>query len=116
MTFLLNPGTLLRMARQTVRDPRTGARTMMELNLPRPVLWQFFLLTLVISAMMKVIAYDLPVFANEAIPEGMAIRITMLEAVVGLLDDFEQYILAFLRRFLASYLLVLVAYYQSHSG
>jgi hypothetical protein len=29
--------------------------------------------------------------------------------VVGLLDDFEQYILAFLRRFWASYLLVLVA-------
>ncbi len=84
MTPLLHIPSLLRMARATISDPRTGARFVIGLNLPRPVLWQFFLLQLVLSAILKIVVFDLMPADGDIFPEEAAITFTMLEAVVGL--------------------------------
>lgn len=92
MSFLLNLPTLLRMARRTVSAPREGARTMMDLELPRGVLLQFYLLELVISAMFKTIVYAfVPAPDGVAIPVQTATTLTVFEAIVGLVVVFAAY-------------------------
>lgn len=92
MTDLLHLPTLLRMARETVADPRAGARRIMGLNLPRPILMQFYLLELVLSAMSSVIFLSLaPVPDGLAIPADTAVVYTAFEGMVGLLIAFGAY-------------------------
>lgn len=83
MTDLLDIRVLLRMARRTVTDPQGGAREILDLRLPVPVLWQFFLLQLVISAILKVIVFTF--FPNPEVSLGpsAAIGFTAVEAAVG---------------------------------
>lgn len=89
MMFLLSPLALLRLARQSVSDPRGGARVMIELDLPRPVLLQFYLLLQVFSAMVKVVYFAIaPEPDGIEIPPDAAITFTLFEAAIGLVAAF----------------------------
>lgn len=89
MTFLLDPIALLRLARQSVSDPRNGARFMMDLNLPRQVLLQFYLLLQVLSAMVKVVYFSVaPAPDGVELPPDAAITFTLFEAMIGLFAAF----------------------------
>jgi hypothetical protein len=57
MTELMNLGHLLRMARDTVSNPREGAETVLSLGLPRQALWLAFALVIVLSMLMGDILY-----------------------------------------------------------
>ncbi|MBF9060138.1 YIP1 family protein [Rhodobacterales bacterium HKCCSP123] len=57
MSQLLNMGNLLRMARDTVSNPREGAETVLALGLPRQVLWLAFALVVVLSMLLGDILY-----------------------------------------------------------
>lgn len=83
MTDLLDIRVLLRMARRTVTDPQGGAREILDLRLPVPVLWQFFLLQLVISAILKVIVFTFFPTPEVDLGPSAAISFTIIEAVVG---------------------------------
>jgi hypothetical protein len=52
MTDLLNPGQLLRMARETVTNPREGAAVILKLHLPMRALWLAFALVIVLSMLL----------------------------------------------------------------
>lgn len=92
MMFLLDPVALLRLARQSVSDPRGGARAMLALDLPRPVLLQFYLLLQVLSAMVKVVYFAIaPEPEGVEIPPGASISFTLFEAMVGLIAAFAAY-------------------------
>lgn len=52
MTELLNIGHLLRMARETVSNPREGAATILRLDLPMQALWLAFGIVIVLSMLM----------------------------------------------------------------
>jgi hypothetical protein len=63
MTHLMNMGNLLRMARDTVSNPREGAETVLSLGLPRQALWLAFALVVVLSMLLGDLLYmlaDLP--------------------------------------------------------
>lgn len=49
MSDLMQPGQLLRMARQTVSNPRDGAAVILKLHLPMRALWLAFGLVIVLS-------------------------------------------------------------------
>jgi len=49
MSDLMNPGQLLRMARDTVSNPREGAAMILKLDLPMRALWLSFGLVIVLS-------------------------------------------------------------------
>ena len=57
MTHLLSLGPLLRMARDTVSNPREGAETILSLGLPRQALWLAFALVVVLSMLLGDILY-----------------------------------------------------------
>jgi hypothetical protein len=57
MTHLMNMGNLLRMARDTVSNPREGAETMLALGLPRQALWLAFALVVVLSMFLGDLLY-----------------------------------------------------------
>jgi hypothetical protein len=57
MTHLMSMGNLLRMARDTVTNPREGAETVLALGLPRQALWLSFALVVVLSMMLGDILY-----------------------------------------------------------
>lgn len=57
MTHLMSMGNLLRMARDTVANPREGAETILALGLPRQALWLAFALVVVLSMMLGDILY-----------------------------------------------------------
>ena len=57
MTHLLSLGPLLRMARDTVSNPREGAETVLSLGLPRQALWLAFALVVVLSMLLGDILY-----------------------------------------------------------
>ena len=59
MTHLLSLGPLLRLARDTVANPREGAETILSLGLPRQALWLAFALVIVLSMMLGDILYIL---------------------------------------------------------
>ncbi|MCT4685619.1 MAG: YIP1 family protein [Roseicyclus sp.] len=63
MTHLMNMGNLLRMARDTVSNPREGAETVLALGLPKQALWLAFALVVVLSMLLGDLLYllaDLP--------------------------------------------------------
>ncbi len=92
MTFLLNLPTLLRLARRSVSTPREGARMMMDLDIPRGILIQFYLLELVFSAILKTVVYAMvPAPDGIAIPPDAAISLTIVEAVIGIAVAFAAY-------------------------
>jgi len=92
MTDLLHLPTLLRLARQTLADPREGARFVMGLSLPRGILMQFYLLELVLSAMSSILFLSLaPVPDGMAIAPGTAITYTVFEGVIGLIIAFGAF-------------------------
>jgi hypothetical protein len=57
MTHLLSLGPLLRLARDTVVNPREGAETILSLGLPRRALWLAFALVVVLSMILGDILY-----------------------------------------------------------
>lgn len=57
MTHLMSPGPLLRLARDTVSNPREGAETILSLGLPRQALWLAFALVVVLSMILGDILY-----------------------------------------------------------
>jgi hypothetical protein len=57
MTHLLSLGPLLRMARDTVSNPREGAETILSLGLPRQALWLAFALVVVLSMILGDLIY-----------------------------------------------------------
>jgi hypothetical protein len=65
MTNLISLGPLLRMARDTVANPREGAETVLALGLPRQALWLAFALVIVLSMLMGDILYLL-----AGLPQG----------------------------------------------
>jgi len=83
MTELLDIRVLLRMVRRTLTDPQGGARAILDLRLPVPVLWQFFLLQLVISAILKVIVFTFFPTPEVDLNPSAAISFTMIEAAMG---------------------------------
>jgi len=92
MMFLLSPVALLRLARDSVSNPRDGARDMMALDLPRPVVLQFYLLLQVLSAMVKVLSAMVKVNPEGVeLPPGASISFTMFEAVIGLVGAYAAY-------------------------
>lgn len=84
MIDLLNIRVLLGLARQTLRDPKGGARVVMGLNLPLPVLGQFFLLLLVLSAMLKVVVFGVYARSGQIMPENAAVSLTAAEAIISI--------------------------------
>lgn len=85
MSLLLSPRALLRLARDSVSDPRGGARFLMGLNLPQGVVLQFYLLVMVLSAMLKVVYFGAaPLPEGYDIPPEAAVTYTIVEAVMGL--------------------------------
>lgn len=84
MSFLLNPAALLRLAGQSLPDPQGVARLMLAQHLPRPVLWQFFALQTVLSAMVKLAI--LSGFARQTgltLPDYAGFGLAWSEALVG---------------------------------
>lgn len=59
MTHLLSLGPLLRLARDTVSNPREGAETILSLGLPRQALWLAFALVIVLSMLLGDLLYVL---------------------------------------------------------
>lgn len=57
MTHLMSMANLLRMARDTVANPREGAETILAIGLPRQALWLAFALVVVLSMMLGDILY-----------------------------------------------------------
>jgi hypothetical protein len=57
MSQLLTMGNLLRMARDTVSNPREGAETVLALGLPRQALWLAFALVVVLSMFLGDLLY-----------------------------------------------------------
>ncbi|WP_370252689.1 YIP1 family protein [Nioella sp.] len=89
MKFLLELPALLKLARQSVSDPRGGARFMMGLNLPRGILLQFYLLQLVLSAMSKLVFFLLmPLPEGIDAPTDAVMSFTAFEGMVGLMIAF----------------------------
>ena len=85
MSLLLSPRALLRLACDSVSDPRGGARFLMGLNLPQSVVLQFYLLIMVLSAMLKVVYFGAaPMPEGYDIPPEAAVSYTIFEAVLGL--------------------------------
>lgn len=84
MTGLLNPAVLLRLARQTVSDPKGGAAFILGLRLPMPVLWQFYLLQLVLSAILKIVVFEIHPDPDAMLNGSTAITFTIVEGVIGL--------------------------------
>ena len=65
---------------------------MMALDLPRPVLLQFYVLLQVLSAMVKVIYFAIaPTPEGVDLPPGASISFTLFEAVIGLVAAFAAY-------------------------
>lgn len=92
MMDLLSPVALLRLARDSVSNPRGGARDMMALDLPRPVLLHFYLLLQVLSAMVKVIYFAIsPAPEGVELPPNASISFTLFEAIIGLVGAFAAY-------------------------
>ncbi|MGI3185297.1 Yip1 family protein [Nioella aestuarii] len=92
MTHLLHLPTLLRLARETLSDPREGARHIMGLNLPRRILMQFYLLELVLSAMSSVIFLSMaPLPDGMSMPAETAVTYTAFEGMVGLILAFGAF-------------------------
>jgi len=85
MTDLLDIRVLLRMARRTMTNPRGGAQEILDLRLPVPVLWQFFVLQLVISAILKVIVFTFFPTPEVDLGPSAAISFTVVEAVAGVI-------------------------------
>ena len=65
MSQLMNMGHLLRMARDTVSNPREGAETMLALGLPRQALWLAFALVIVLSMLLGDLLYLLAGLPGE---------------------------------------------------
>ena len=65
MTHIISLGPLLRMARDTVANPREGAETVLALGLPRQALWLAFALVIVLSMLLGDILYLL-----AGLPQG----------------------------------------------
>ncbi|NPD21067.1 YIP1 family protein [Alterinioella nitratireducens] len=84
MNGLLNPVVLLRLARQTISDPKGGAAFILGLRLPMPVLWQFFLLQLVLSAILKIIVFEVYPDPEAAMSSATAISFTIVEGIIGI--------------------------------
>lgn len=57
MSQLLTMGNLLRMARDTVSNPREGAETVLALGLPKQALWLAFALVIVLSMLLGDLLY-----------------------------------------------------------
>jgi hypothetical protein len=57
MSQLLTMGNLLRMARDTVSNPREGAETVLALGLPKQALWLAFALVVVLSMLLGDLLY-----------------------------------------------------------
>lgn len=70
MTHLMSMGNLLRMARDTVANPREGAETLLALGLPRQALWLAFALVVVLSMMMGDLLYLLAGMPEEGALTG----------------------------------------------
>ncbi|NKX46084.1 Yip1 family protein [Roseicyclus persicicus] len=91
MTQLLSLGNLLRMARDTVSNPREGAETVLALGLPRQALWLAFALVIVLSMILGDLLYmlaDLP--ADEALTGPLGAS----PVVMGLLQAGFLYLMA----------------------
>ena len=99
MTELLDIRVLLRMVRRTLTDPQGGARAILDLRLPVPVLWQFFLLQLVISAILKVIVFTFFPTPEVDLNPSAAISFTMIEAAMGAILALATYHIAALHGF-----------------
>ena len=65
MSHIISLGPLLRMARDTVANPREGAETVLALGLPRRALWLAFALVIVLSMLLGDILYLL-----AGLPQG----------------------------------------------
>lgn len=65
MTHLLSLGSLLRLARDTVSNPREGAETILSLGLPRQALWLSFGLVIVLSMILGDLLYLLAGIAQQ---------------------------------------------------
>jgi len=82
MNDLLNLGTLLRMARDTVTSPREGAEEVLKLGLPRQILMVFFLLIVVLSALLgEVVSLIASAGAPEE-PQINAIPLAIIQAFI----------------------------------
>ena len=81
----LDVTTLLQMARDTVRNPREGARLLMQLNLPMSARWTALLLMAVLSAVfthLSIAAMPLPDQDGMQGVIATPIRTAVLQVVV----------------------------------
>ena len=85
MTRLLNMRVLLQMAAQTLRNPQEGAHLVMGLALPSRVLWLFFALQLVLSAIIKTIVFELFPQEGANLSANTAINLSIAEAVIAVI-------------------------------
>ena len=109
MSHLISLGPLLRMARDTVANPREGAETVLALGLPHRALWLSFALVIVLSMLLGDILYlvaDIPQGGPLTGPMGasplvmgalqagflylMAHAITMIGRMFGGTGRFEE--------------------------
>jgi hypothetical protein len=91
MTHLISLGPLLRMARDTVANPREGAETVLALGLPRRALWLAFALVIVLSMLLGDILYLV-----AEIPQGGPLTGPLGESpfIMGLLQAGFLYLMA----------------------
>ena len=88
MSDPLHVPTLLRMARDTVADPRDGAKRLLDLDFPREALWTAFGLVLVLSLLVGGVMEAL-VGMSEAGGSNLAVGLfqgTMMLAAVFAID------------------------------
>ncbi len=81
MTDLTTFTGLLRLARQTVQEPRAGARIVLDLRLPREALWLMFALVVVVTVWIGTAVSLL----SPPPPEGASISPIWLGVLQGLL-------------------------------
>jgi hypothetical protein len=95
MTHLLSLGPLLRLARETVTNPREGAETILSLGVPRQALWLAFALVVVLSMILGDVLYliaDVP--QDVAQDEPLTGPIVGSPIVLGLLQAAFLYMMA----------------------
>lgn len=83
MTDLMNIGQLLRMARDTVSNPRDGASTILRLGLPMQALWLAFALVIVLSMLLGELVV---VVMGAPDPNAMGGAMTASPIVMGVIQ------------------------------
>ena len=91
MTLLLSLGPLLRLARDTVTNPREGAETVLSLGLTRQALWLAFALVVVLSMILGDILYLLAGVSQDGPLTGPLVGSPV---VMGLLQAGLLYLMA----------------------